>query len=197
MVTLYFGLPGCGKTTIATAIAKKCLKKHKHVYVNFPCNLPGVEVIPNEYIGRYALEDCALIVDEATLFADSRDYKTFDAGKKHYFLYHRHYRANIYLFTQMWNAVDIKIRTITDKVYYVYKGAFLGRWFTKYYRIPYGIIIPDPKRDGGSSKLGEIVQGYCKPPLLVRLFGTTWVFRPSYYRYFDTFEIPNKLPKVP
>lgn len=197
MIKLYFGLPGCGKTTIAAYIAKQAVKHYAHVYVNFPCTIPGVTVIPNEYIGKYALEDCALIIDEATLFADSRNFKAFDEGKKHYFLYHRHYKADIFLFTQQWNAVDLKIRTITNYVYYVYKTPILGRWFTKYYRIPYGIIIPDPKRDAGSSKLGEIVQGYCKPPLLVRLFGTKSVYRPSMYRYFDTYEIPNKLDPLP
>lgn len=197
MIKLFFGLPGCGKTTIAAYIAKQAVRKYDNVYVNFPCTIPGVTVIPNEYIGTYALENCALIVDEATLFADSRNFKSFDEGKKHYFLYHRHYKADIFLFTQQWNAVDLKIRTITNYVYYVYKTPLLGHWFTKYYRIPYGIIIPDPKRDAGSSKLGEIVQGYCKPPLLVRLFGTKWVYRPCLYKYFDTYEIPNKLMPLP
>jgi hypothetical protein len=83
---------------------------------------------------------------------------------------------------------------ITDRVFYVYKSKILGRWFTRCYPIPYGIIIPDPKKDS-SEKLGEIVQGYAKPNVLVRLF-SPWLYRPSYYKYFDSWERPM-LPSLP
>ena len=68
-----------------------------------------------------------------------------------------------------------------------------GKLFSRYYRVPYGIIIPDPKQ--GSEKLGEIVQGYCKPGLFGRIFGG-WIFRPLYYKYFDSWEAPL-LPALP
>lgn len=100
----------------------------------------------------------------------------------------RHYKVDCCLFTQQWNSVDLKIRVITDRVYYVYKTPFLGHWITKYYRIPYGIIIPDPKKSDGQ-KLGEIIQGYAKPDFFVRLFCPRF-FRPKYYKYFDSFEAP-------
>ena len=99
------------------------------------------------------------------------------------------------LFTQQWDGVDRKIRVITDRVYYVYKSPILGFWFTTFYRIPYGIIIPDAKKDSSSNKLGEIVQGYCMPPLLVRLFAKR-IYRPLYYKYFDSWERPY-LPPLP
>lgn len=94
----------------------------------------------------------------------------------------------------MWDGVDRKIRVITDRCYYMYKGKLLGKWFSTYYRIPYGIIIPDPKKKDGE-KLGEIVQGYCKPPWYVRLFAPR-LYRPRYYKYFDSWEAPV-LPPLP
>lgn len=194
MISLYFGLPGCGKTTLLSAFAKRYLRRGITVYGNIPLSISGYVRIDNECIGRYLLEDCVVLIDEATLFADSRGYKSFPPELTSFFLLHRHYRADVILFTQGWDAIDKRIRVITDRVYYVFKGALLGKWFTRYYCIPYGIIIPDPKKSD-SEKLGEIVQGYCKPGFFGRLFGG-WLFRPLYYRYFDSWERP-KLPPLP
>lgn len=195
MVKLFFGLPGCGKTTLLVKTAIQAVKRHKYdnVYSNIPINYDGITFIDNSWIGRYQLEDGLILIDEGSLFADSRDYKNFSKDLVSFFMLHRHYNVDIYIYSQGWDAVDKKIRVICDRVYYVYKG--LGRnWFTRYYRIPYGIIIPDPKKSD-SEKLGEIVQGYCKPPLLMRLF-CPFVFRPLYYRYFDSWDCPP-LPPLP
>lgn len=197
-VSLYFGLPGCGKTTMMTAIAYKHLVSHKYkspykyVYGNVPLSIPGYIYIDNDCIGKYDLSNCLILIDEATLFADSRDYKNIKKDVVEYFLEHRHFRADIILFTQQWDGVDRKIRVITDRVYYMYKPKFLGQWFSCCYRIPYGIIIPDPKKSD-TEKLGEIIQGYCKPHIFVRLFSPK-LFRPKYYKYFDSFETPHRDP---
>lgn len=195
-VSLYFGLPGAGKTTMMVYHALKAQKsgKYDHIYCNVHIAVPGVTYIDNDCIGLYDLHNCLILIDEATLFADNRAHKEFDKGKVLYFLEHRHFEADIILYTQQWDGVDKKIRVITDRVYYVYKGVLTGKWFTRCYRVPYGIIIPDPKRDG-SEKLGEIVQGYCKPNFFARLF-SPWLYRPRYYKYFDSWERPY-LPPLP
>lgn len=187
-VKLFFGLPGCGKTTMLAHLAAKGLKskRYRHVYSNVYLTMPGVTYIDNNCIGVYDLSDCLLLIDEATLFADNRDHKNFSKDKIEYFLLHRHYNADIVLFTQQWDGVDRKIRVITDRVYYIYKGFWLGRWFSTYYRIPYGIIIPDPHKKG-QDKLGEIIQGYCKPNIFIRLLAPK-IYRPMYYKYFDSWD---------
>lgn len=195
-VSLYFGLPGAGKTTMMCSLLLRAVndKRYQAVYCNVHNSVPGVTYIDNSCIGMYDLHDALICIDEATLFADSRAYKEFGRAKLTYFLEHRHYNVDICLFTQQWDGVDRKIRVITDRVYYVYKGVFLGRWFTRYYRVPYGIIIPDPQK-GPGEKLGEIIQGYCKPGLFIRLF-SPWLYRPRYYKYFDSWERPP-LPPLP
>lgn len=195
-VSLYFGLPGCGKTTLMTKRAIEAVnsKRYKNVYCNVHIAVEGVTYIDNNCIGRYNLVNAKILIDEATLFADSRAYKEFSKDKLQYFLEHRHYNVDIELFTQQWDGVDRKIRVITDRVYYVFKGKLFGKWISSYYRIPYGIIIPNPKKDG-SEKLGEIIQGYCKPSLFQRIFCPK-VFRPLYYKYFDSWE-REELPPLP
>lgn len=200
MVSLYFGLPGAGKTTVLTSLALKYsqpFSKYRNVYHNVrSLNVPGTTYIDNECIGKYNLNDSLILIDEAQLFADNRDYAKFPKYLKEFFFGHRHDRVDICLFSQQWDATDKKIRSITDTVYYIYKGKFFGHWFSKYYKVPYGIIIPDPKKNSGSSQLGEIIQGYAKPPLLVRLFAKR-LYRPKYYPYFNSFESIVDRPPLP
>lgn len=201
-VSLYFGLPGAGKTTIMAAIAYKVLKakrpRYRHILsnVDFGSMKPfdKVTVINASDLGKYeGFEDSLILIDEASLEWDSREYKNFAKEKVQFFLLHRHWNCDICLFTQQWDAVDKKIRVITDRVYYVYKGNIFGHWISKYYRIPYGIIIPDPNKKQSGEKLGDIVQGYCKPNIFQRIFCHR-VYRPRYYKYFDSWERPKLRP---
>lgn len=212
MISLYFGLPGCGKTTMYAKLAydtdvkiekdKKLIAKgkkskcpYKMIYGNIPLeNIKNYRKIDFDYLGRYDICDCLILIDEATIEVDSRDFKGFKKHTKEFMLLHRHYNCDICFFTQQWDGIDKKIRVITDRVYYLYKGIFTSKFFTRMYRVPYGIIIPDPKKDS-SEKLGEIVQGYCKPDWIVRLF-SPWLYRPRYYRYFDSWDRP-RLPPLP
>ena len=199
-VSLYFGLPGCGKTTMMTAMAVKENKRiqkgksnYKHIYGNVPLfNIEHYTQIDFDWLGKYDICDALILIDEATLKCDSRDYKGFKKHTKEFMLLHRHYNVDIVFFTQQWDGIDKKIRVITDRVYYMYKGVFTRKWITKMYRVPYGIIIPNPKKDS-SEKLGEIVQGYCKPNIIVRLF-SPFLYRPKYYKYFDSWDRPKLLP---
>lgn len=193
-ISVYFGLPGCGKTTLMVYHALQAVKnkKYENVYCNVDISVPGVTYITNECIGKYDLSDGLILIDEATLFADSREFKTFGKQKVEYFLLHRHFNVDINCYLQQWDALDRKIRTITDRVYYVNKGFWTGGFLTNYYRIPYGIIIPDPNKSG--EKLGEIIQGYAKPNIFVRIFCTKRLFRPKYYKYFDSWQKPYRAP---
>lgn len=199
MVCLFFGLPGAGKTTVLTALALKYsspFSQYRHVYHNvLSCTVPGTTYIDNSCIGKYDLSDSLILIDEAQLFADNRDYNSFPKELKEFFFMHRHYNVDIYLFSQQWDSLDKKIRSITDRVYYIFKGKIFGHWISKYYRIPYDIIIPDPKKNQQS--LGEIIQGYCKPNLIARLFCTKRLYRPKYYKYFNSYQVNTPLPALP
>lgn len=199
MIEFYFGLPRTGKTTLISKMALTEAKKYKYVYVNVHlADMPhNVYYIENEWVGKYDMSDSLILIDEGSIFADNRDYKNFSKALVHFFVLHGHYRTNIRIFAQTYSGVDKKIRTLCNNVYYMYKPFLTGHWITKYYRIPYGIVIPDRKHNQQSTgnSLGEIEEGYCKPPLLFRIFAHR-LYRPRYYRYFDSWEAPP-LPPIP
>lgn len=198
-VSMYFGLPGCGKTTMLAKLAYDASHakkpKYKHIYGNLNfCGISNYIKIEPQDLGRYMLEDCLILIDEGSCFFDNRDYKNFSKALVEFFMLHRHYKADVVIATQGYNGVDKKIRTVTDRLYYMHKSFLTGWYKTIVWRIPYDIIIPS-KKDTGSAHLGEIVEGYCKPPLLVRLF-TPNLKRPKYYPYFDSWE-RKQLPALP
>lgn len=199
MVSGYFGLPGSGKTTMLVKKAYDAAfarnPKYDHIYGNIDLvGIPRYIKINALDVGKYMLENCLILIDEATINYDSREYKTFAKELSDWFMTHRHYRADICIFMQSYNGCDKRIRSVMDKLYYLYKSFLTGWYKTKVWRIPYDIIIPD-KKDTGSAHLGEIVEGYCKPPFLVRLF-TPNLKRKKYYPYFDSWE-RKELPALP
>lgn len=195
-VSRYFGLPGCGKTTTLTMLALNAVRsgKYKFVFCNVHLNIPGVTFIEFDVLGKYMLRDCLILIDEAMVNCGDRDYKNFGKEKLKTFVEHRHAHMDIVLFSQEPDGIDKKIRSITDRMYYVKKGLILGKWISTIYKIPYKLIWPSEK--SGGENVGKILMGYVKPPLISVLFAQR-VYRPKYYKYFDSWELDWDLPDLP
>lgn len=203
MIVGYFGLPGSGKTTFLTMIAQKELRKialgkskYEYVLTNFYCE-GTYRVDYMDDLGKKKLTNCLILLDEITLDADSRDFKFFPKEKRLFFVLHRHFNCDIIYFTQQWDAVDKKIRNLTSDLFYV-KKAFSNvngllfkpfQCFSVARRIFRTIDINEYTK--------EIVSGYRFPTTFERFFGRTkqFCFRPKWYKYFDSWEIPVGLPE--
>lgn len=194
-VSRYFGLPGCGKTTTLVMLAKKgqASGRYKNIYGNVMLNLHGYIYVPFDCFGKYDMSDSLYLIDEAMVEAGDRDYKNFEKCKLEAFVMHRHYNMDIVLFSQEADGIDKKIRSITDRMYYVKKGFFTGKWISSIYRIPYKILWPDAKTAG--ENVGRIIMGYAKPNFLIRLFAKR-LYRPQFYKFFDSWE-RRDLPSLP
>lgn len=194
-VSRFFGLPGCGKTTTLTMLAHKGLTcgKYKHVYGNVQLALPGYTYIPFDVLGKYQLDHCLVLIDEAMVECGDRDHKSFGKEKLELFVMHRHYKMDIILFSQEADGVDKKVRSVSADMFYVKKGLLLGRWVSTIYKIPYGIVWPGQTDNG--ENLGKIVMGYTKPSIISRLFARR-LWRPRWYQYFDSWEA-RELPSLP
>lgn len=202
MISLYFGLPRCGKTTTAVAHTFRAASKKRHVYTNIPFvyeRLPSklrpyIHVVPNSYFGRYDMSNGLLIIDEASIYADSRQFAKFPTELVEFFCLHGHYRIDIELYCQIYSRVDSTIRMLAERVYWIKKPLFTGFLRSKIYRVPYGIAFTPPP-EGTHSKYGDIVEGYCEPSIWGRMFAQQ-IWRMKYYKYFDSYQAPP-LPPMP
>lgn len=195
-VSMYFGLPGAGKTTLLASFAVKAMKskRYKHVYCNVHLNIDGIQHITPRDLMVYAIEDGLILFDEASVDFFGRNYKQLQMNVVEYFLLHRHARVDICVFSQA-NNIDKVIRSISDHCYYIYKPLLTGLWFTKYYRIPFDMILPKKEKTAEGNGDGSINFGYYRPSGLSKLFAKR-IFRPRWYRYYDSWAFP-KLPALP
>lgn len=188
MITCYFGVPGCGKTTILTKIAQKELKrmkkgksKYKHVLTNFYCQ--GCEMIDFDDMNTFFITDSLILLDEITLDSDSRDFKTFKKGHKDFFTLHRHLFNDIVVFCQDYSRMDKTIRNNVFDLWYVTKPVFpLLNQFSIARRIYRNIAI--------NEMTSELTLGYRFATFWERLFcpSIQFIFRKPYYKFFDSFD---------
>lgn len=187
MITMAFGNIGCGKTTwLCKMIADDKRKKaHQHYYANFPTTL--AEQIDVMKLGTYGLPPYSLLViDEAGIQFNNRQFKTFPKPLIEWLKLSRHYRCDIVLVSQSWDDVDITFRRLTERLYYLKKVVC----FTLKRRIIKSVAVDENTH--------QIVDGYTLSKLLLGLFtgDTTFFLRRKYYKYFDSYDAPA-LPPFP
>lgn len=193
MVRTYFGLPGCGKTTdyarlavTASRLIDKGKCKYEIIVGNVALrNVPHYYQITFSNIGLIGFPRALILIDEATLEADSRNWGVAKSSLVDYILRHRHWENDMFWFTQIWNRLEKTVRDITEEVVYLHKGKFF-RGITRETRIGYGILIPQ----AGQDRPGEIIMGYQQPSKFAR-FTEPRFWRRPYYKYFDTLERPE------
>ncbi len=131
MISAIFGLPGSGKSLLLSYIAFRAVSgkkinfhglylstaKYDRVYTNFPCD--GAYKLDFETLGKADYKNCLMLIDEIQLFADSRNFKTFGDHLKYFFSMHRHDKIDIVYASQSFDNVDKRIRSLTDRLYYV------------------------------------------------------------------------------
>ncbi|MCM1363595.1 MAG: zonular occludens toxin domain-containing protein [Faecalibacterium sp.] len=188
MITCYFGVPGCGKTTLLTKIAQKELKridkgksKYSHVLTNFYCE--GCEVVDFKDLADFRIEDSLILLDEITLDADGRAYKSFSNEHKRFFTLHRHLGNDIVVFCQDYSRMDKTIRNNVYDLWYVTKPIFpLFRQFSVCRRIFRNIAI--------NEFTSELSLGYRFSTFWERIFSpcVKFLYRKPYYKYFDSYD---------
>lgn len=188
MLTCYFGVPGCGKTTLLTKFAVRELRrirkgksKYLHVYTNFSCK--GCERIDFNDLATFKVVDSLILIDEITLDADNRNFKAFNNDTRDFFILHRHLCNDIIYATQSYDMVDLKIRRLTQELWYMSRSVVpVLRAFTSAKRIYRNISI--------NEHTSELVMGYRFCNFLEALFTTNrkCVLRRRYYKYFDSFD---------
>lgn len=179
MISLYFGSPGAGKSTCAARIAYKNYGR-RPVYANFDCALTY-----RFDAAQFAYSDfprgSLILVDEAGICFNNRRFKEMPRETIEFFKLHRHYGVDIVFFSQSWEDVDITIRRLATRLYYIRKLPF----FTMVRRVNSFVFVDKEKH--------QIAEGYRFMGMLSFLFFSCPVyffFRPFYYFMFDSYEAP-------
>lgn len=184
-VTSFVGLPGTGKTTVAASIVKyinKLNKKNKDhekdikVFSNVP--IIGAYSYSWDDFGLYNMDSSVILLDESGLEVDNRSWeKNFgDKRKVEMLKLLRHRHCKLVYFSQTWNDTDVKIRSMTSRLYIVRHSLFL---FTT-------VCIPVYRSIDVNEETHQFEEDYRKDGILKSIFSSKRIFRPFYYKLFDS-----------
>lgn len=189
---MVFGSPRAGKTTLAARYTKEYLKKGVPVYGN--AEVTGMIPFPLEKLGEVTPPSgSVLIIDEAGIHYNNRNYKLFPKKTIEWFKLHGHYKVDVIVLSQSWDDMDITIRRLADKLLYIRK---LGAGLTIIRRVKKYVEI--------DKETHQIIDGYRFYPIwysLLRLFligrllrlekPFFFLFRPRYYKLFNSWAVPE------
>lgn len=184
MIKCYFGVPGVGKTTILTKEAIKQQKKKKYDEI-YTINVEIVGCIPIKFddLKEFKFNNSLILIDEITMDADNRSFKTFPKEIRDFFILHRHLGCDIIYATQNYENVDKKIRDLTGELWYMSKSVVpILKEFTTAKRIYRNINI--------NEYTSELTLGYRFCSFLEMIFARNIeiTLRRKYYKYFDTWD---------
>ena len=180
MIKCYFGVPGCGKSTILVREYLKNRKRYDNIYT-INIQIANGPMIDKSDLEEYKFKNCLILWDEITMDADNREFKTFSKNLRDFFILHRHFGCDIIYATQNFENVDKKVRDLTSELWYMSKSVIpLFKHFTLAKRIYRNININEMS--------SELTLGYRFCNFLESIFVSNCkiVFRPRYYKYFDT-----------
>lgn len=182
-VTYIFGAPGAGKSCVLCAIARSFIKKGVRVYSN--SDIIGTIRINDEDLGRYSFRSSVILIDEAGLGYNNREFKNglmSDRNRLEYWRLVRHFGSIIVIASQGWDEVDKKCRTLAQSYYLITRSIVPG--FTSIRKV---------------IKKVDIDQNTHQPTDFF-MFDVPWhnkhIFRRRYYKYFNSYSCPE-LPEYP
>lgn len=199
MVRIYFGAPGCGKSTLIAYFVqrirkkalKKALKHKKFQYHYIFCNalVQDTNQFKVEQLDRFAFPaGSAVFVDEAGIDLNSRQTLSLPMGTIEYLKLHRHWLGtDLSFFSQSWDDIDITVKRLCVEVWHLKK---LGP-FTLVRRVLKDSDVNDEtKKIEDVFKKQRLIKKFLPPPF--GSFSFFIIYRPKYYKYFDSFSTPDR-----
>lgn len=207
VLSVYFGIPGSGKSTFASHLAKKSmreskfrvwlrekntlftwklsdflnLKKPEFVYSNVAIT-GTMKLDPKEDLGTFIVRGGRVIIDEAGLEFNSREFKSFAQKNRLFFKMFRHEEVKVDVFSQSYDDMDKTIRALAHN-FYIVKPSL----------IPYFIVAIKIKRDIGVDKEQAVIRERYQSG---SLFERDYCFAPSVWKLFNSHsKIPGLIPK--
>ena len=180
---VYFGLPGAGKTTLCAAFTKSAFKKNVPTYTNVPV-AGAYQIDPVEDLGAYDIQNSQILIDEAGIVWNNRDFGKFPKRIIEWLKLHRHYKCSVKVFSQSYNDMDITVRRLAYNFYLVKRSIIPGVF----------CCIPIRRSIGINQMTQEICDTYKFDPLIIKPFTTKRYIGRKYWHMFDSYDAP-KLPE--
>ena len=204
MIRVFFGSPGCGKTTYAVKTMKRA-KRYNYLMCNFETaglSCSFLDSADMNTLGQWTPPPNTLLcVDEAGIEYNNRKYKTLSQSVIQWYKLHRHYGVDVDIYSQSWDDMDITLRRLAEQLWYMRR---VGPWT---------ILRRVHKRVTVNQETEQIIDGYrmekgiwliLQPlrllglgKLLPQLYGWRLCFRPFYYKYFDSWSTPDTPVRYP
>lgn len=204
-LNVYFGVPGSGKTTYAAYLARQAQKESVVIRLcrrfpnrftnwilsgkNWKRAIPVWSNVPisgtlrlnaKEDLGVHLIQDGKLIIDEAGVEFNNRDYKSFPKPAIKFFKYHRHYGVSVDVFSQSFEDMDVTLRRLAQNFYVVRRSVI--PWFVTTKRIRRKVGIDDTSH--------QLVDAYS---FGLPVLDTKWIFCPPLWKMFNSYDI-EELP---
>lgn len=152
---------------------KSFWKRPITVYSNVPIT-GAYEIDARKDIGVYMVQNGKLIIDEAGVEFNNRNFKSFPQEAIYFFKYHRHYRVSVDVFSQSFEDMDVTIRRLARSFFVVRKSL-----------IPGCIVVKKIRRKVGiDEQTHQIIDAYS---FGLPVLDTKWVWCPPLWRLFNTF----------
>lgn len=189
MFRLYFGSPGCGKTTLAVYQIyqdRKCKKPlYDYHFANFDCSI--ARNFKKEGLGCWTFPPGSYVAfDESGVEFNGRKFKKMSEEFMEWAKEHRHYYVDADFFSQSWSDTDKVIRDLVEEVWHLKR---IGPW-TLARRIKKKVDIDEQTHQPMDMFYKvKMIKRFLSFPFNDRAFFV--IFRPKYYKYFDSHERKN------
>lgn len=179
-----FGKKGAGKTTYETKLAYQYLKKGWNVYTDLPeLYVPGIRFFEYKDLGDFVPEEHSLLIlGEAGIKFDNRNFKNFKPELRDFFAFQRKYKVICYMDSQTFD-VDKKIRDRTDGMFLQVN---LFRVFSVGKRISKKIKLVESSAEGESRIAEDLVYA--------PFYTWTLTFIPRWAGRFDSNAVIDRKP---
>lgn len=132
MISAFIGSPGSGKSTALAWVARRATthpnkpiticgetvsKGHTLLFTNFPFD--GAYQLDYDNLGKYRYEDALILLDEVSMYSDSRDYKNFSRALTYFYTQHRKFHCDLIWTSQAFDDSDKKIRNVTTSYFMI------------------------------------------------------------------------------
>lgn len=156
-------------------------KRRIDVYSNVP--ITGSYVLDaKKDLGNCMIQNGKVIIDEAGVEFNNRNFKSFSKEAIYFFKYHRHYQLSLDVFSQSFEDMDITIRRLARSFFIVRKSL-----------IPNFIVIRKIiRRVGIDQQTHQIMDQY---DFGIPIVDSQWVYCPPLWQLFNTYskkELPDK-----